>query len=88
MSLLSITIHQVQLPPLSEANRKSAWSCSGGSGRMTDFYTLSMNHKNQLWKAANRQIAHLANIKNPEVRRIQIVIICNSLKLAMRGGMA
>ena len=55
---------------------------------MTDFYTLSMNHKNQLWKAANRQIAHLANIKNPEVRRIQIAIICNSLKLAMRGGMA
>ncbi len=72
-------------PPGSNA---PAWSCSVGSGRMTDFYTLSMNHKNQLWKAANRQIAHLANIKNTEVRRIQIVIICNSLKLAMRGGMA
>jgi len=71
-----------------QGSNAPAWSCSGGSGRMTDFYTLSMNHKNQLWKAANRQIAHLANIKNPEVRRIQIVIICNSLKLAMRGGMA
>lgn len=47
-----------------------------------------MDQKNQLWQAANRQIANLANIKNAEVRRRQVVMICDVLKLAMRGGMA
>lgn len=86
--VVEIRLNEPPIYPHPPGSNAPAWSCSVGSGRMTDFYTLSMNHKNQLWKAANRQIAHLANIKNPEVRRIQIVIICNSLKLAMRGGMA
>lgn len=47
-----------------------------------------MNQKNQLWQQANEQIAHLANIKNAEVRRRQIVMICEALKRAMRGGAA
>ena len=47
-----------------------------------------MDQKNQLWQEANRQGAHLANIKNAEVRRRQVVMICESLKLAMCGGMA
>ena len=47
-----------------------------------------MDQKNQLWQEANRQVAHLANIKNAEVRRRQVVMICESLKLAMCGGMA
>ena len=45
-----------------------------------------MKQTNQFWQEANRQIAHLPNIKNAEVRRRQIVMICEALKRAMRGG--
>jgi len=47
-----------------------------------------MDQKNQLWQAANLQIAHLANIKNAEVRRRQVVMICETLRLSLRGCMA
>ena len=45
-----------------------------------------MTQKNRFWQDAERQISHLANIKIAAVRRRQIVMICESLKLALRGG--
>lgn len=45
-----------------------------------------MTQKNRFWQEADRQIAHLAHIKSTAVRRRQIVLICEALKLATKGN--
>lgn len=38
------------------------------------------------WKRANQMAKHIKTIKNPAVKRSQIVLWCEMVKKAMRGG--
>lgn len=38
------------------------------------------------WSVAHSQAKHLGSIKNKEARRQQIVMLCDSWKLALKGG--
>lgn len=38
------------------------------------------------WKHAHMQAAHIPHIKNKQAKNRQIVLLCETLKKAMKGG--
>lgn len=46
---------------------------------------LNTNPKGQLWEKVDQQVSNLARLKDKKTRRRQIVLICESIKRALKG---
>jgi hypothetical protein len=46
----------------------------------------SMSQKTKIWQLANSQANQIKNIKNKKAKSRQIVMLCETLKLALKAG--
>lgn len=48
--------------------------------------SLTNKPKASIWEKVDQQIGNLRNLKHKAARRRQIVLICESMKRALKGG--
>lgn len=48
--------------------------------------SLTNKSKSAMWAKVDQQIGNLHNLKHNAARRRQIVLICESMKRALKGG--
>ena len=57
-----------------------------GSGGLVNSLESIMKQKNTAWQVANAQAANIKMLKSPIAKRRQIVLWCQMVKKAMKGG--